>query len=136
MADRGARLGSRAGCFHVAPGQSPRGPHRGERSLVRFKADLASRRADAFERARDATDAARFRALVLDAAAWIEIGEWTRVDDGRALRDRPVAAMAAEQLDRRWGKILKRGKRLAELDRPKRHRLRIAIKKLRYATDF
>jgi CHAD domain-containing protein len=52
------------------------------------------------------------------------------------LRERPVAAVAAEQLGRRWKKILKSGKRLDTLDPQRRHRLRIQAKKLRYAADF
>jgi triphosphatase len=83
-------------------------------------------------------ESGRFRGLALDTAAWIETGEWAR-NPGNvagALRERPVAAAAAEQLRRRWKKILKGGKRLDALDPQRRHRLRIQIKKLRYAAEF
>jgi triphosphatase len=39
-------------------------------------------------------------------------------------------------LRRRWRKVRKRGKGLARLDAGKRHRLRIQVKKLRYAAEF
>jgi CHAD domain-containing protein len=37
---------------------------------------------------------------------------------------------------RRHTKLIKRGKRLADLDDHRRHRARIAAKKVRYATEF
>ena len=100
--------------------------------------DVRKRREDAFERGRTAIESARFRTLVLDAAAWIEAGEWTRGDDEvlREARDRPIALAAAEELQRRWKKILKRGKKLDALDPMRRHKLRIQAKKLRYASEF
>ena len=80
----------------------------------------------------------RCRALVLDAAAWIEAGDWTRNPDevARSLRERPIAAAAADELRRRWKKIVKEGKHLDDLNPDRRHRLRIQTKKLRYAAEF
>jgi triphosphatase len=43
---------------------------------------------------------------------------------------------ASEQLARRWRKVRKRGKVLADLDPRGRHKLRIQTKKLRYAAEF
>jgi len=100
--------------------------------------DLQERREDAFARANEAVESARFRGLVLDATAWIEAGDWIgNADDfARASRAHPIAAAAAEQLRKRWKKILKRGARLDELDPQQRHKLRIGAKKLRYASEF
>jgi inorganic triphosphatase YgiF len=100
--------------------------------------DLRKRREDAFARAHVAVESARFRALVLDTAAWIEAGAWTRSGDDlvRALRERPIGPAAAEELRRRRKKILKRGRELNRLDSQRRHRLRIHAKKLRYAAEF
>jgi len=39
-------------------------------------------------------------------------------------------------LTRRWRKVRKKGKALAQLDAPSRHKLRIQAKKLRYAAEF
>ena len=43
---------------------------------------------------------------------------------------------AAAELTRRTGKIIKRSKNLKALDTRRRHKLRIAIKKVRYACEF
>lgn len=48
----------------------------------------------------------------------------------------PGRAAAARILQQRHGQVLKRGRRLAEQSSAELHRLRIAIKKLRYATEF
>src|SRR5262249_31089754 len=100
--------------------------------------DLRQRREDAIVRALAAVESARFRKLVLAAAAWIEAGDWINNPDISActLREQSVADAAAKELQRRWKKLLKRGKRLDELDPQRRHRLRIQGKKLRYAAEF
>jgi CHAD domain-containing protein len=48
----------------------------------------------------------------------------------------PIDVFVAEQLQRRFRKVRKRGKKLAQLDASERHKLRIQVKKLRYAADF
>jgi triphosphatase len=100
--------------------------------------DFRNRRLQAFDRANQAVGSSRFRRLLLDAMAWIEIGDWTRKQDelSRTLRERPVVDAAAEELRRRDRKIRKRGAKLAELDARTRHKLRINAKKLRYACEF
>jgi CHAD domain-containing protein len=92
----------------------------------------------ALARARMAVESLRFRDLALDTAAWIETGDWTCNPNDAAgmLRQRPFAAVAAEQLGRRWKKNLKSGKHLDTLDPQHRHKLRIRAKKLRYAAEF
>lgn len=69
---------------------------------------------------------------------WIANGEWARTDDKMmaALRDRPAALFAAEILGKRIRKIVKKARRVEQLDPIRRHKLRIAVKKLRYAKDF
>jgi CHAD domain-containing protein len=106
--------------------------------VAALRDDVKHRREDAFSHAQAATDRARFRALALEVVKWIEIGDWTR--DGDKLRQtlgaRPIARTAAKELRRRYSKILKRGKRLDTFSPQKRHKLRIAAKKLRYASEF
>jgi inorganic triphosphatase YgiF len=102
--------------------------------------ELQHKREDAFARAQAAVESARFRALVLATAEWIESGDWTRNADAddlaRVPRERPIAAAAADELRRRRKKILQRGARLKEIDPQLRHKLRIQAKKLRYASEF
>src|ERR1051326_3476797 len=100
--------------------------------------ELRRKRKAAYQRARIAVDSARFRNLALETAAWIEAGDWVHDPDDlrRALRQQPIAAVAAAQLRRRRKKILKKGRHLGDLDAPHRHKLRIQAKKLRYAAEF
>jgi inorganic triphosphatase YgiF len=106
--------------------------------ILALSRELADKREAALTRAQSAVTSPRFRALTVDVAAWLEIGDWwTPVDDlVRDRGDRPVAAFAVEQLARRWRKLRKRGKSLAQLDARRRHKLRIQGKKLRYAAEF
>ncbi len=103
--------------------------------LSELAASCESRREKAYGRALEAVASPRFRALALDAAAWIETGAWLEGGDA-ALRDRPIEAFAAKELSRRAKKVRQRGVNLARLDPETRHRLRIEIKKLRYAVEF
>jgi triphosphatase len=100
--------------------------------------DLQHERAEAFDRARAAVESARFRGLMIETAAWIETGDWCHNADDRVstLRKERIAGLAADELNRRWKRILKRGARLDHLDVEGRHKLRIASKKLRYASEF
>jgi triphosphatase len=113
-----------------------RKPHRS--GVAVLLPELRQKREDAFARARAAVESPRFRGLVIDTTAWIESGDWMRNPDDLAstLRQRSLAATAAEQLRRRRKSILKRGKHLDQLDSQRRHRLRIQAKKLRYAAEF
>src|SRR5262244_1667425 len=92
----------------------------------------------ALARSRDAVASARFRPLVFAAAVWLGGGRWMNPADDlvRSRGEVPIEVFAAEQLRRQWRKVRKRGKQLAQLDVKKRHRLRIQVKKLRYATEF
>jgi triphosphatase len=100
--------------------------------------ELRKRRKQADEQARAALESRQFQSFVLDTAAWIEAGDWISASDDlvRALRERPIAAAAADELHRRWKTILKKGKGLHELNPRRRHKLRIQTKKLRYAAEF
>ena len=119
----------------VVPATAGKSQHPGVATLTR---DLRRRRRAALGQARSAIESDRFRALVLDTAAWIEAGDWiSNADDlARAHRDQPIAIMATAEMERRRRKIEKRGARLVELDPVRRHRLRIQAKKLRYSCEF
>jgi triphosphatase len=119
----------------VAPLQKRHARLAGMRSLSR---DLANRREAAVARASEAIASKRFRDLTLDVAAWLETGGWAKARSKRS-RERgeaPIEIAARAQLSRRWKKIRKRGRQLAELAPQARHKLRIQAKKLRYATEF
>ena len=76
-------------------------------------------------------DSDRFRALMLDLTAWMETGEWRDNEDaGKAFG--PFAKVA---LDQRRKTVMKKGRHVADAADEQLHELRIAAKKLRYASD-
>jgi inorganic triphosphatase YgiF len=95
-------------------------------------------RADANRRAVEALAAKRYTALLLRLNGMFYRAPWAALGDetAAALRAEPLAQFTAEVLSRRHRKVVKRGRRRAELDPPGLHRLRIEIKKLRYAAEF
>lgn len=91
-----------------------------------------------YVRAREAILSRRYTALLLRVGAWV---------DGRGWRDQPVSEQAAQffqpvhtlsdrLLAKRHRQARKRGRGFAHAPPDARHELRIALKKLRYATDF
>jgi inorganic triphosphatase YgiF len=112
--------------------------HSNDEGYQNLLAEYRKRRDEAYQMVQETIASPRFINGVLEAAAWIEAGDWLR--DGskpaRKRRDQPAAALAEEELGRRWKKIIKQGRNLVELDPEERHQVRIEIKKLRYATEF
>ncbi|SFO98256.1 Inorganic triphosphatase YgiF, contains CYTH and CHAD domains [Bradyrhizobium sp. Ghvi] len=111
----------------IAPVAGQGLPRRGVRAIQKR---FSRQRTTAFARARDAIASPRYRRLLIDVIEWIETGR-SRSDGGRT-----IAAYAAEVLDRRIKKAQKQGKHLDDLDPRQRHKLRIKVKKIRYAVDF
>jgi triphosphatase len=112
--------------------------YREESGLQSLYRSYSAQRAKAYERARQAASSVRFRALMLELAAWIETGPWTmnQNEPARLARARLIESFAVEELTRRRRKVKKEGKRLAALNPAERHQLRIRVKKLRYAAEF
>jgi CHAD domain-containing protein len=111
-----------------------RGATPAKRGMKELTAALASRRNAAFARAKRAVASPRYRSLLLDTLQWLEDGEWVR--RSRRSTQRPIERFAADILERRTKKAVKKAKKLRELDARQRHKLRIAVKKLRYSGDF
>jgi inorganic triphosphatase YgiF len=79
-----------------------------------------------------------FTGFLIDLAAAVESRVW-REDASPEMREdfvRPARGLACESLDKALKRACKRARRLASLDVHQRHRLRIALKKLRYAAEF
>ena len=93
---------------------------------------LEAARERAYDTVIAAMDSQRLRDLLLDLVAWVELGDWR---EGKAAK-KPIPEFAAKRIDRRWRKIRKAGREVAELEHEARHRVRIDIKKLRYALEF
>jgi inorganic triphosphatase YgiF len=103
-----------------------------------LESDLAARRKRGFERARRMAQGPRYRAILLKTALWLTGGHWARADDDlhRGRRARPLAELARDILSARHAKVTGKLKKLKKLDARRRHKLRIAVKKLRYAVGF
>ena len=112
--------------------------HPNEPGLASIGNMFARKRLKSYRQAREAVQSARFRKLVLDAVEWVEIGPWSTSVDALILarRELPVAIYAAGQLSQRRKKIRRRGARIESLNPGQLHRLRIQVKKTRYATEF
>ena len=108
------------------------------REVTTLAEDLDRRRRASFVQAKGAIQSERYRKLVLECALWLAGGDWFTSRDPLivARRDVLVSDFAAEELARRTRKIIERSKKLKGLDTRRRHKLRIAIKKVRYACEF
>jgi triphosphatase len=108
------------------------------RAIDVLEKNLGDQRDAAFDKAARAVDSDRYRALGLKTALWIVDGDWSRSSDPMlaAKRDRPALDLIAEILTKRLKKILMKAEKVAELSPRGRHKLRIAVKKLRYAHEF
>jgi CHAD domain-containing protein len=80
---------------------------------------------------------ARYRRLIKDLAGWIENGDWSRKRTRKAAehRARPADEYCAEKLAQWRTKLLKKSRKLKEVGAHKRHRVRLANKRLTYAIE-
>jgi CHAD domain-containing protein len=79
-----------------------------------------------------------FTGFLIDLAAAIESRIWRESASAEQLAafERPARALASETQDKRLKQACKRAKHLSSLNVQERHRLRIALKKLRYSAEF
>ena len=111
------------------------GAHRG---LKAFRARCKRLRRGAGANARRAARSSRYRQLKRMLATWLASEDWlaSRSGAARASVQGPVTGHARNVLEKRYQRVRKRGRRLDKRSDAELHRLRIAVKKLRYATDF
>jgi CHAD domain-containing protein len=79
----------------------------------------------------------RYRRLIADLAAWIENGDWSRkrTKNAAGRRAQPADEYCTEKL-KEWRKaLLKKSRALEEVGARKRHRVRLANKRLSYAIE-
>jgi len=90
------------------------------------------------EQAAAALQSSRYTALMLSFFKWLEGAGWRgelAPEDSKPL-ERPVKKFADKMLAHDQNRLLKRGRRLDAASPQVRHRVRIAAKKTRYATEF
>jgi CHAD domain-containing protein len=105
------------------------------RRLRRFASKTA---AQSRRRAGSAVASARYSRLMLSAADWLEAPRWHDALDPPApsALTQPLNQRARQILKRLHDRLRQRGKRLAQGTPEERHRVRIAAKNARYATEF
>lgn len=101
-----------------------------------MRADLRRARARAYASATTALASPRLQVLMGELDEWITGGNWLRIPLDRRRIEQPLGAFAVQALDRCHRRVERRGRHWKRLDDEDRHRLRISVKKLRYAAEF
>ena len=101
-----------------------------------LRAVLVERRQHAFQSAQRVVESERTRAVIEALATWFVSSGWKHATGEPAPPARSARALARSSLERRTKRIRKRARALAMLSPTERHRLRVAVKKLRYGTEF
>lgn len=110
----------------------------GDDALDTLAEIAADRRWRAHQGVRETLASQRYADLAFNLACWVAGRGWRqRADVDILLAQRqPIRDVAAAILDKRHRQVRKRGRAFASLGAEARHELRIALKKLRYGTEF
>ncbi len=93
---------------------------------------VSAAREAAYDQALGAIRSQRLRRLMLDFVEWTALGAWRQ----HPVAARTLAKFARKRLEKRWRAIARSGRKLGALEPEPLHRLRIDIKKMRYAVEF
>jgi len=109
-----------------------------QRGLKAFSKRCGRLRRSAGAGAHRAVRSVRYRRLTLGLSAWVAAEGWRARPNSAAHAGllSPVGEHARKVLEARYRRVRKRGRGLGALSTARLHRLRIAIKKFRYAADF
>ncbi len=115
----------------------PRRVSTGASVFAAIDAALAERRQTLYAEARDLIDAKETAVFALKLQAFLSKRGW-RDAAGEKTPGlfAPVTQFSSQTLSRLRKRVLKRGKKLVSLPDDERHRVRIALKNLRYAAEF
>jgi inorganic triphosphatase YgiF len=110
----------------------------GDEDLIMLRERAEAERAAGYAAARAMLDSERYNRFMLRLGVWLETRGW---QDGLSARQqaalsKPIFAFAARLLNERHKRALKLGKGFAKLTTDQRHDVRIALKKLRYSSEF
>ena len=97
----------------------------------RLTPQLSRARDEAYERLAETIGSQRGRDLLLHLVGCVSAAEWAKHG-----AKRPVGKVAGKQFDAAWKRIRRRVAVLPDLEDRQLHRLRIRIKRLRYALEF
>ena len=105
--------------------------------LATLETVARERRGAAYEQVRTAFATARYTALLLQIGRLIESRAWlaTLAPEAAQRLAEPARIIASYLLNERYRKVRKRGRGFGDLSTKDRHRLRLGVKKLRYAAE-
>jgi len=105
--------------------------------LATLEAMARNRRGDAYELVRAAFATGRYTGLLLQIGRLIESRGWQETLEPEAAQRlaEPARVLASRLLSERYRKVRKRGRNFSDLSPKDRHRLRLGVKKLRYAAE-
>jgi inorganic triphosphatase YgiF len=106
--------------------------------LAQLAEAVATLRAEGNRVAQAAVASERYERLLLRVAAWFACERWRAVmpQDALPILAEPLQTFAERVLKRRHRRVKRRGRDHASFSPEERHQLRIAVKKLRYASEF
>jgi inorganic triphosphatase YgiF len=109
-----------------------------EHELIYLAEAVEQRRRTAYDDAKQAILSRQHTAAMLKLARWFEDRGWRDqlLSEQGALLFACIGDVAPGLIERRWRQSRKRSKQFDELTPAQRHKLRIALKKLRYTIEF
>ena len=110
--------------------------HSGEAAFGALRVRLGAERRRCRAAARAAVRAPRYARFLVRIDAWLARREWRGDAVDGALLDGPMVALSSALLTKRQRAVVDRARRFATLPAAERHRLRVDVKRLRYAIDF
>ncbi|MBF0187319.1 MAG: CHAD domain-containing protein [Magnetococcales bacterium] len=104
----------------------------------KLKTVVSGKRADAYDQVRSAIDGKEYAAFRKEFAAWLKNKPWRKKMSAAQLKkvNMPIEKYAAQEMDRRFSKMLAMGKNRKSMTDDQLHDLRIKGKEMRYACEF
>jgi inorganic triphosphatase YgiF len=109
-----------------------------ETGLKRLTTAAQRQRRIADKGVRETVLSQRFTATLLKLLRWFEARTWRDqpTSEQSALLFSPIGEVGPDFMERRWRQLRKRNKHFRRMSPEERHKLRIAVKKLRYTLEF
>lgn len=110
----------------------------GHEGLARVREAAAGLQQEGNRAAFEAVSSERYEKLLLRLSAWLACEKWRSLlpSDALPLLGESLLPFAKRVLTRRHKRVRRRGRNHEQFTPDERHQLRIALKKLRYCTDF
>lgn len=109
---------------------------KGDPGLAKLRMAAETERKKGYARARRAIRSHRYSAFLARMRRWLTAKSWRQGGHGRKWLDKSAEKVAGRLLTRRHKAVLKLGRDFKKLSAQERHKLRIALKKLRYTAEF